>query len=260
MIRYDLPYYDNVICSRMAFIEPFCTEWKDVTVHHLIELKNCLNNEWVNFQRAIIDDIRSGFSSSYCVIAIYKTLKKFSKWFRNCREDICKAVENTLGSVIEKAKIAIDIANLIELVWIPFMWDRYEELKKESEKIPETLSLHEHQKARRLTEHEEKRGIALRTLYNVIKGTSIEEKYRKCEIMREVLTGMKGKTVATYLQAAVELDWLSEIPEFSIMKTFWGVQGSQGAISKMFSIAGGSLIHEDTLANAKTELTSRLAK
>ena len=29
--------------------------------------------------------------------------------------------------------------------------------------------------------------------------------------MREVLTGMKGKTVATYIQAAKELDWLSDI-------------------------------------------------
>ena len=88
----------------------------------------------------------------------------------------------------------------------------------------------------------------------------MEEKYRKSEIMHEVLTGMKGTTVATYLQAAVELDWLSEIPEFSIMKTFWGVQGSQGAVSKMFSVAGGSLIHEDSLENAKMELVSRLAK
>lgn len=260
MIQYDLPYYDNVICSRMAFIEPFCTEWEVVTVHHLIELRNCLFSEWIDFQRAIIDDIRSGFSSSYCVRSIYQTLRKFSKWFYNCREVICKALENTVDSVVEKARIAKEIANFIEIMWIPFMWDRYEELKKESEKLPETLTSHEHRQTQRLTEHEERREIALRTLYSVIKGASTEEKYRKSEIMHEVLTGMKGKTVATYLQAAIELDWLSEIPEFSIMKTFWGVEGSQGAISKMFSVAGGSLINEDTLENAKAELTSKLAK
>lgn len=78
--------------------------------------------------------------------------------------------------------------------------------------------------------------------------------------MRDVLNGMKGKTVATYIQAALELNWLSDVPEFSIMKMFWGVEGSQGAISKMFSSVGGSLINENTLQNAKDELAAKLSQ
>lgn len=258
MNRYDLPYYDNILCSKMAFIEPFCTEWEIVSLNHLIELKDYLTNEWVNFQRAIFDDIRNGFCSSYCVMSIFKTLRKFSKWFYNKREAFCKALENDVRSIVEKARIAKEIADFIELMWIPLMWDKYEELKKESEKLPETLTCDEHKRNRSLSEVEEKRELALRTLYSLIKGSSIDEKHRKSEILRQVLNGMKGKIVATYLQAALELNWLLEMPEFSIMKMFWGIEGSQGAISKMFSIAGGSLINEETLKNAKDELISKL--
>ncbi|WP_300912202.1 hypothetical protein [Paramuribaculum intestinale] len=258
MNRYDLPYYDNILCSRMAFIEPFCTEWEVVTLNHLIELKDCLTNEWVNFQRAIFDDIRNGFCSSYCVMSIFKTLRKFSKWFYNKREAFWNAMEHNARHIVEKARIAKEIADFIEIMWIPLMWDKYDELKKESEKLPETLTCDEHKRNRSLSKEEEKREIALRTLFSLIKGSSTDEKHRKSEILRRVLTGMKGKTVATYLQAALELNWLSEIPEFSIMKMFWGVEGSQGAISKMFSIAGGSLINEETLKNAKDELVSKL--
>ena len=53
MSTYDLPYYENVLCERMSFIEPFCTDWEAVNVNHLIELKDCLDKEWMNFQRAI---------------------------------------------------------------------------------------------------------------------------------------------------------------------------------------------------------------
>ena len=78
--------------------------------------------------------------------------------------------------------------------------------------------------------------------------------------MRDILNGMKGKVVATYIQAAIELNWLSDVPEFSIMKMFWGVEGSQGAISKMFSTVGGSLIKEENLQNAKENLRLKLSK
>lgn len=64
MNRHDLPYYENILCVRMSFIEPFCTDWEAVTVNHLIELKRCLIEEWLNFQRAIIEDIRCGFSAT----------------------------------------------------------------------------------------------------------------------------------------------------------------------------------------------------
>lgn len=78
--------------------------------------------------------------------------------------------------------------------------------------------------------------------------------------MRDILNGMKGKVVATYIQAALELNWLSDVPEFSIMKMLWGVEGSQGAISKMFSTVGGSLIKEENLQNAKENLILKLSK
>lgn len=132
--------------------------------------------------------------------------------------------------------------------------------KKESRRISETLTSQEIRLVRKLSKDEENREKALRKLYSVINGSNDAEKRLKSEIMQEVLNGMKGKTVATYLQAAIELNWLSEIPEFSIMKSFWGVEGSQGAISKVFSTIGGSLINEDTLRNAKEELLSKLSR
>lgn len=58
--------------------------------------------------------------------------------------------------------------------------------------------------------------------------------------------------------AAKELDWLSDIPEFSAMKMFWGVEGSHGAVSKMFNKVGGSLIPEENIENARKELLSKL--
>ena len=72
MNRHDLPYYENILCVRMSFIEPFCTDWEAVTVNHLIELNRCLAEEWLNFQRAIIEDIRCGFCAAYCVRSIYQ--------------------------------------------------------------------------------------------------------------------------------------------------------------------------------------------
>lgn len=260
MIKHDLPYYENVICTRMAFIEPFRTDWEVVSIGNLTELRNYLAMEWLDFQRAIIDDIRCGFSASYCVMSIYRTLKKFSRWFYSQRDTIKNALHTTVNLIVEKATIAKDIANVIELIWIPFMWERYDDLKKDSERLPESLTSAEIKQTHIKELKDEKREKAMRTLYSLIIGTSLEEKHNKFEIMREVLYGMKGKTVATYIQAALELKWLSEVPEFSIMKTFWGVEGTQGAISKMFSTVGGSLINENTLQNAKDELAAKLSQ
>lgn len=259
MNKYDLPYYENILCVRMSFIEPFCTDWEAVTVKHLIELKRCLTEEWLDFQRAIIEDIRCGFCATYCVRSIYRTLKKFSRWFFNLKDTIGIALRHTAKVVVDKATIAKEIANVIEILWIPFIWERYEELKKESERLPETLSSSEYRQNRMLDLEEENRDKALRLLYGLIVGSSIDEKNRKSEIMRSVLNGMKGKTVATYIQAALELNWLSDVPEFSIMKMYWGVEGSQGAISKMFSTVGGSLIKEENLQNAKENLLLKLS-
>lgn len=44
------------------------------------------------------------------------------------------------------------------------------------------------------------------------------------------------------------------------MKMFWGIEGSQGAISKMFSTIGGSLIKEENSQNAKENLRLKLSK
>ena len=244
----------------MSFIEPFCTDWEAVTVKHLIELKRCLIEEWLNFQRAIIEDIRCGFSATYCVRSIYQTLKKFSRWFFSIKDTICMALAHTAKVVVDKASIAKEIANVIEILWIPFIWERYEEIKKEAERLPETLTSLEYRQKRMLCLEEENRDKALRTLYSLIIGSSIDEKRRKSDIMRDILNGMKGKVVATYIQAALELNWLSDVPEFSIMKMFWGIEGSQGAISKMFSTVGGSLIKEENLQNAKENLRLKLSK
>lgn len=260
MSTYDLPYYENVLCERMSFIEPFYADWEAVNVNHLIELKDCLEKEWSNFQRAILADMQSGFYGSYCVRSIYCTLKKFSRWFYDLKDIIRMALKHTINEIVHKAAIAKDIANAIEVIWIPFIWERYEELKKESQRLPETLTSDEIRRAKMCNIEEEKREIALRNLYSAIIGSSTEEKIRKSEILREVLNGMKGKTVATYIQAALELGWLSEVPGFSAMKMFWGVEGSHGAVSKMFSTVGGSLIKEENVENAKKELTDKLSK
>lgn len=260
MNRHDLPYYDNILCVRMSFIEPFCTDWEAVTVNHLIELKRCLIEEWLSFQRAIIEDIRCGFSATYCVRSIYQTLKKFSRWIFSLKDTIGMELCHTAKVVANKATIAKEIANVIEILWIPFIWERYEELKKDAERLPETLTSLEYRQKRMLSLEEENRDKALRTLYSLIIGSSIDEKSKKSDIMRDILNGMKGKVVATYIQAALELNWLSDVPEFSIMKMFWGVEGSQGAISKMFSTVGGSLIKEENLQNAKESLILKLSK
>lgn len=170
------------------------------------------------------------------------------------------ALGHTAKVVVDKAAIAKEIANVIEILWIPFIWERYEEIKKEAERLPETLTSLEYRQKRMLSLEEENRDKALRSLYSLIIGSSIDEKRRKSDIMRDILNGMKGKTVATYIQAAIELNWLSDVPEFSIMKMFWGIEGSQGAISKMFSTIGGSLIKEENLQNAKENLRLKLSK
>lgn len=170
------------------------------------------------------------------------------------------ALCNTVKVVVDKATIAKEIANVIEILWIPFIWDRYEELKKEADRLPETLTSLEYRQSRMLNLEEENRDKALRTLYSIIVGSSIEEKRRKSDILRDTLNGMKGKTVATYIQAAIELNWLSDVPEFSTMKMFWGVEGSHGAVSKMFSTVGGSLIKDENLQNAKADLLLKLSK
>ena len=170
------------------------------------------------------------------------------------------ALRHTAKIVVDKAAIAKEIANVIEILWIPFIWERYEDIKKEAEKLPETLTSLEYRQKKMLSLEEENRDKALRTLYSLIIGSSIDEKRRKSDIMRDILNGMKGKVVATYIQAALELNWLSDVPEFSIMKMFWGIEGSQGAISKMFSTVGGSLIKKENLQNAKEDLRLKLSK
>lgn len=182
MNRHDLPYYENILCVRMSFIEPFCTEWEAVTVNHLIELKRCLVEEWLNFQRAIIEDIRCGFSATYCVRSIYQTLKKFSRWFFGLKDTIGMALGHTARVVVDKAAIAMEIANVIEILWIPFIWERYEGLKKEAERLPETLTSLEYRQKRMLSLEEENRDKALRTLYSLIIGSSIDEKSKKSDI------------------------------------------------------------------------------
>lgn len=78
--------------------------------------------------------------------------------------------------IVDKAIIAKEIANVIEILWIPFIWERYEELKKETERLPETLTSLEYRQKRMLSLEEENRDKALRTLYSLIVGSSIDEK------------------------------------------------------------------------------------
>ncbi len=91
------------------------------------------------------------------------------------------ALGHSAKVIVDKAIIAKEIANVIEILWIPFIWERYEELKKETERLPETLTSLEYRQKRMLSLEEENRDKALRTLYSLIVGSSIDEKSRKSD-------------------------------------------------------------------------------
>ena len=59
--------------------------------------------------------------------------------------------------IVDKAIIAKKIANVIEILWIPFTWERYEELKKEAKRLPEILTSLEYRQTRMLSLEEENR-------------------------------------------------------------------------------------------------------
>lgn len=67
------------------------------------------------------------------------------------------ALGHTARVVVDKAAIAMEIANVIEILWIPFIWERYEELKKEAKRLPEILTSLEYRQTRMLSLEEENR-------------------------------------------------------------------------------------------------------
>lgn len=257
MATQALPYYECEVHARLSFIEPFCTDWESVRSSNLRILRDYLTDTWMYFNEAMQTDIGRGCVASNSIISIYYTLKKFTRWFARWYSVIQESFTSIEEAIRCKARVASDVVEIIEILWVPLL-DRYRPVQEELNRQKDRLTASERIELNKATREDEIREHELRAIDSLLTGDSESEKDRKFDILYDVLHGTKGKTAAMYLQAAIEMKWLTEMPEFTLLQKYWGVGGTQGAISKSYSTVGGSLINEDTLANAKSILTNRL--
>lgn len=257
MAQLALPDYEIGVHARFAFIDPFCMDWEGVSVSSLKDAFQYLTVNWTEFEKAVLADLSSGFHCSFSIRSIFKTLKKFTRWFAKCQRSVDSALSSVDAAMIEKAKLATNIVEVIEILWIPFLKE-CSPVREYLGKQRELLTADERILANRKVREEDNRDKEMRTILDLIRGESDEERLKKFDALYEVLNGMKGKTVAVYLQAAIELKWLIDMPEFSLMKKYWGVAGTQGAVSKNYSISAGSNIDDVTVSNAKAKLSDLL--
>ena len=220
-------------------------------------LRDYLTETWMHFKEAVQTDIWRGCVASNSIISIYYALKKFTHWFARWYSAIQESFSSIEEAIRHKARVASDVVEIIEILWIP-LFDSYRPVQEEMNRQKDRLTASERIELNKATREDETREQELRAINSLLTGDSESEKDRKFDILYDALHGTKGKTADMYLQAAIELKWLTEMPEFSLLQRYWGVQGTQGAISKSYSQAGGSLINEDTLANAKSHLINKL--
>lgn len=252
-----IPYYECEVHARLSFIEPFCTDWEGVSSSNLRTLKDYLVDTWMYFNEAMQTDIGRGCVAYNSIISIYYTLKKFTRWFAKWYSVIQDSFTSMEEAIRHKARIASDVVEIIEILWIP-LFDSYRPVQDEINRQKDRLTASERMELNKVTREDEIRQQELRAINSLLTGDTNSEKDKKFDILYDVLHGTKGKTAAMYLQAAIEMKWLTEMPEFTLLQKYWGVGGTQGAISKLYSAVAGSLINEETLANVKSDLTRKL--
>lgn len=257
MTAQALPYYECEVHARLSFIEPFCTDWESVRPANLKILKDYLSETWMYFNEALQADIGRGCIAANSIISIYYTLKKFTRWFAQWHFIIQESFTSIEEAIRHKARMASDVVEIIEILWIPVL-DKYRPVQEELSRHKDRLTASERMELNKTTREDYVREKELRAINSLITGDSESEKDKKFDILYDVLHGIKGKTAAMYLQAAIELRWFTKMPEFSLLQRYWGVGGTQGAISKSYSTVGGSLINEEMLANVKANLTRKL--
>lgn len=257
MATIALPYIENDICSRLSFIEPFCTGWHSVELSHLGELKEYLQNNWTNFETAVHDDMRKGFHGFHFLTTIYLSLKKFTRWYVQCQEIIDQDdhFNNSVDS--QKCCIATNIVDFIEIMWIPFIHKCHP--KKDDLMPPASiLTMEERTQIVASKCEEENRQNDVNEMLAYINGDSVEDRNRKFEILHELVNGKKGKGLAEILEAAIKLGWLTEKPKFRLMELFWNIKGRESSLSKVLTKDGGSLNDEKRVANIMQLLSTKL--
>lgn len=238
----DLIEIEYTLDKKLSFIEPYITEWDEVNSSDLIQLCSYLQNEFSNFQRVLLSDT-SNTNVAPIIKDIYYLLKKFTHWYIS--------QETTIDNEhSDKSELVRNAIMLVEVLWVAYINEVY----PQSDDSGELLTAEERMQMVKELRQDNERDNDEKSLMLLFSGSERQEKIKRIEILQTLLNDTKGREAARYLEAAIQLGWLFKTPSFGLLQKYFGVKGTQGAISKYYSLSGGSMFLEDEIENSKSEL------
>lgn len=223
--------------------------WEDVELSKLSELEVFLDEELVNFQNLVLKDKEAGYPASAFVSNVRKTFNTFLSWVGGLPADYL----NPTGTDAVKEISLRNICLSLSCLWIPWLDSDYEPIVKEAKLVPNVMPIG-NAAERAKSNREERITKELRDkLFSVIIGSSPEHKQRIYDAMKKLVARKGGKSLALYIQAAIDMGLLTWIPPFESMKKFWGVTKSQQSVSKLIS-KNGSLLDDRDVASRRQEI------
>ena len=248
-----IPQFYNTLSRKCRGLDPLLLEWEDVELSQLSDLETFLDDELVNFQNLVLEDKQNGYMASSFVTNIRTTFNTFLQWVGELPNEYL----NPEDSDSEKENILRNICLELSCLWIPWLDSDYEPLVKGAKIVPDVAPIEMRTEQIKFNRQEKMDAEQRTRLFNVIIGSTPDEKKRIYEAMQSIVRGKGGKQLALCLKAAIELGLLSEVPHFDAMKRFWGITKSQPALSKCLSSVDDTL-HEKDVESRKSEIAHLL--
>lgn len=249
MDNVTIPQFYTSLSNKCQGLDPLLMAWEDVELSKLSELEVFLDEELVNFQNLVLKDKEAGYPASAFVSNVRKTFNTFLSWVGGLPADYL----NPTGTDAVKEISLRNICLSLSCLWIPWLDSDYEPIVKEAKLVPNVMPIG-NAAERAKSNREERITKELRDkLFSVIIGSSPEHKQRIYDAMKKLVARKGGKSLALYIQAAIDMGLLTWIPPFESMKKFWGVTKSQQSVSKLIS-KNGSLLDDRDVASRRQEI------
>lgn len=223
-----IPHFYSALSRKFQGLDPYLSGWEDVELSQLQDIEAFLEEGLADFQVMVMQDKVDYYPASSFVFNIRQTLKTFLQW----TDQLPVKYLNPKSDGDAKARTLREIILKIAFLWIPWLDSDYEPLIKDGKYEYQVLPLEQVIEKGKAERHEKIADKYRKCIFGVILGSNPQEKERIFNVLKKLVNGLGGVELAPYLQAAKELNLISNKPPFPAMEMFWGVTNTSAALSR----------------------------
>ncbi len=228
-----LPDIAQVVSIMLADFDLIDTKWEDVTTDGILLIYDKLIEQLPAFKNLVLEDMRLGGHGCSCVVEINLTLTKYVRWMEPS-SNLIWSTESMPEDECKKIRSAKALLEFIALEWITWAEVNYTPIRGKAEEGPRMFTEEERERYK----DEKMENLLSKESNELLKhviADNYDQKLRYGEAIAEAVRGKGGKEAAEILVAATRLKILSRLPNFRLMKKFWGVIGVQSSISEYYN-------------------------